>query len=356
MVRRATSSGPTGYLDAARAQRLGEADPGVRRRGDARRARLPRPTWSRNLDEAGSRCSASTPKAATASTSSTSSTGPRSTWPTSSRSSGWSRSRSRRSTGWSRRSCPSRTPRRGGAAHHFNMSLAELDDRREPVPRPRRRPRPGLEQDRLRVRRRASCATRPALVGDLRRRPSTPTSGSPSGSPTARNSWAPVWATYGDNNRSCMLRLPRNRPCVENRGVDSAANPYLAAAFLLAAGLEGVARAARSRRPRRGPHLRLVDAPAGTADRLPRTLLEAVDAFEADPLVAEVFPAQFVTEYAAMKRAEWDEFHAPGHRLGAGQVPAHVLGVRSRRCRALRCPFEEIHCCPGDSVTSDRSR
>ena len=54
-------------------------------------------------------------------------------------------------------------------------------------------------------------------------------------------SWAPVFPTYGDNNRSCMLRLPRNRPAVENRAVDSAANPYLAAAFLLAAGLEGVA-------------------------------------------------------------------------------------------------------------------
>ena len=38
-----------------------------------------------------------------------------------------------------------------------------------------------------------------------------------------------------------MLRLPRNRPAVENRAVDAAANPYLAAAFLLAAGLEGVA-------------------------------------------------------------------------------------------------------------------
>jgi hypothetical protein len=35
-------------------------------------------------------------------------------------------------------------------------------------------------------------------------------------------SWAPTYATYGDNNRSCLLRLPRNRPAVENRGVDSA--------------------------------------------------------------------------------------------------------------------------------------
>jgi glutamine synthetase len=124
------------------------------------------------------------------------------------------------------------------------------------------------------------------------------------------NSWAPVWATYGDNNRSCLLRLPRNRPCVEDRGVDSAANPYLTAAFLLAAGLEGV-------REQLDPGDPVEDltydwTPRDSANgRLPRTLLEAIDAFEADPLVADVFPAQFVAEYVAMKRAEWDEFH--GH-------------------------------------------
>ena len=52
-------------------------------------------------------------------------------------------------------------------------------------------------------------------------------------------SWAPVWATYGDNNRSCMLRLPANRPAIENRAVDMTANMYLAAAFTL---LDGVLR------------------------------------------------------------------------------------------------------------------
>ena len=125
------------------------------------------------------------------------------------------------------------------------------------------------------------------------------------------NSWAPVWATYGDNNRSCMLRLPRNRPCVEDRGVDTAANPYLAAAFLLAAGLEGV-------REQLDPGDPVDDltydwastgSAAAAGRRLPRTLLEAIDAFEADPLVASVFPAHFVAEYVGMKRAEWDEFH-----------------------------------------------
>ena len=122
------------------------------------------------------------------------------------------------------------------------------------------------------------------------------------------NSWAPVWATYGDNNRSCLLRLPRNRPCVEDRGVDTAANPYLASAFLLAAGLEGV-------REQLDPGDPVEDLTydwargSGASGRLPRTLLEAIDAFEADPLVASVFPAQFVAEYVGMKRAEWDEFH-----------------------------------------------
>ena len=53
-------------------------------------------------------------------------------------------------------------------------------------------------------------------------------------------SWAPIWAAYGINNRSCMLRFPGNRPALENRAVDSAANAYVTAAMMLAAGLEGI--------------------------------------------------------------------------------------------------------------------
>jgi len=121
-------------------------------------------------------------------------------------------------------------------------------------------------------------------------------------------SWAPVFAAYGDNNRSCMLRLPRNRPAVENRAVDSAANTYITAALMLAAGLEGV-------RQNLDPGEPIEDltydwgATSDSAVRLPRTLLEAIEAFEADPLVHETFPSQFVSAYSAMKRAEWDEYH-----------------------------------------------
>jgi glutamine synthetase len=128
--------------------------------------------------------------------------------------------------------------------------------------------------------------------------------------PDGSVTWAPIWAAYGDNNRSCMLRLPYNRPALENRGVDSAANTYLTSALMLAAGMEGIAKAL-------DPGLPVEEltydwakvAPSPQASRLPRTLIEAVDAFEEDPLVHEVFPAQFVEAYVEMKRDEWDSYH-----------------------------------------------
>jgi glutamine synthetase len=122
-------------------------------------------------------------------------------------------------------------------------------------------------------------------------------------------SWAPVWAAYGDNNRSCMLRLPRNRPAVENRGVDAAANTYLAAAFMLAAGLEGIRDSLDPGDPIDDMTYDWKAPPPGSA-RLPRNLLEAADAFEADELTYEVFSPQFVSAYTDMKRSEWDDYHA----------------------------------------------
>jgi glutamine synthetase len=120
-------------------------------------------------------------------------------------------------------------------------------------------------------------------------------------------SWAPTHAAYGDNNRSCMLRLPRNRPAIENRGVDSAANTYIAAAMMLAAGLEGV----RLGLDPGDPVEDLTYDWSRDTDvvRLPRTLLEAIEAFAEDPLVHDVFPAPFVEAYVDMKRAEWDDYH-----------------------------------------------
>ena len=147
-------------------------------------------------------------------------------------------------------------------------------------------------------------------------------------------SWAPVCAAYGDNNRSCMLRLPRNRPAVENRG-GRLRGQHLPRPprFMLAAGLEGIRRAARPGRADRGPDLRL-DRPASRRrrgrTRLPRNLLEAIDAFDADPLTAQVFPPQFVAAYVDMKHGEWDEYHAQVTDWERSQVPALLTTARDR--------------------------
>jgi glutamine synthetase len=52
--------------------------------------------------------------------------------------------------------------------------------------------------------------------------------------------WAPAYVTYGDNNRTAMVRIPYGR--LELRLPDGSCNPYLATAGIIAAGLDGVKR------------------------------------------------------------------------------------------------------------------
>ncbi|MFN8076490.1 MAG: hypothetical protein U0Q15_13885 [Kineosporiaceae bacterium] len=194
-----------------------------------------------------------------------------------------------------------------GSGHHYNMSLTDLDGT-------------NLMRDAADPRGRGWSATAYAFTAGIMRHAAalaavcTPTVNSYKRmTPRLADgsaSWAPVYSAYGYQNRSCMLRLPENRPAVEDRAVDSTANTYLAAAFLLAAGLEGVREGADPGTP---VDVALTDdrSPAGTNSvRLPRTLLEAVEAFAADPLAVEVFGAEFVADYVQAKTAEWDEFHA----------------------------------------------
>jgi glutamine synthetase len=53
------------------------------------------------------------------------------------------------------------------------------------------------------------------------------------------SSWAPVFVSYGFNNRTQMLRIPEAGR-IEDRTVDGSCNPYLAATAVLAAGLDGI--------------------------------------------------------------------------------------------------------------------
>jgi glutamine synthetase len=124
-------------------------------------------------------------------------------------------------------------------------------------------------------------------------------------------SWAPVLQTYGRNNRSAMLRIPMNRYCIENRAPDISCNPYLAAAFSLAAGMEGIEKDLDPGPALSGNLYDLVDVDNASADgaeirRLPLTLLDSLAAFAADPLVTQVFGKEFQQIYLNQKRKEWD--------------------------------------------------
>jgi glutamine synthetase len=124
-------------------------------------------------------------------------------------------------------------------------------------------------------------------------------------------SWAPVMRCYGRNNRSAMLRLPMNRFCIENRSPDISTNFYLTAAFSLAAGMEGMEKRMDPGAPWNENLYDLVEGRKTMTEpmpeRLPRTLVEALDAFQADPLVASSMGAEFRDIYVKQKLKEWDQ-------------------------------------------------
>lgn len=123
--------------------------------------------------------------------------------------------------------------------------------------------------------------------------------------------WAPVYISYGRNNRTHMLRVPMTSPRLELRAADSSCNPYLALAIVLAAGLDGIEKGLDP-----GDPINLNMYVQSQAELeplevqlLPRTLLEAVEAFDSDPLAHETFGKQLSTAFVDLKTAEWWAYH-----------------------------------------------
>ena len=115
---------------------------------------------------------------------------------------------------------------------------------------------------------------------------------------------APINLEWGPDNRTTGLRVPISTPearRIENRIVGMDANPYLALAASLACGYLGMKEALTPRPAVRGE--------AYDNDyALPRSLLEALDAFEAAPVLTEVIGPAFCSVYAALKRHEAESF------------------------------------------------
>jgi glutamine synthetase len=120
--------------------------------------------------------------------------------------------------------------------------------------------------------------------------------------------WAPAYITYGNNNRTCMVRVPYGR--LEMRLPDGSTNPYLATIGILAAGMDGVERKLDPGEPNNtnlyewSPE-QLRDAGIGV---LPQNLNESLDALEADKLLTGALGDDLAKEFLRLKRMEWVEY------------------------------------------------
>ncbi len=125
------------------------------------------------------------------------------------------------------------------------------------------------------------------------------------GNSLSGTTWAPAYIAHGPNNRTALVRTLSDR--FEWRLPDASANPYLATAALIAAGLDGID---RQLDPGAACTSDLFDStPAERGDRgitsLPSNLFEAVCALDADTVLQAALGDALCEQFIGAKRAEW---------------------------------------------------
>jgi glutamine synthetase len=126
---------------------------------------------------------------------------------------------------------------------------------------------------------------------------------------------APVYVSWARNNRSALIRVPRVSPGrpqstrVELRCPDPSANPYLAFAAMLAAGLDGIRRGLTPPAPAEEDlyHLDEAGLKARQLQTLPGSLGEALAELEQDAVVAGALGTHVYERFVEARRREWDE-------------------------------------------------
>ena len=127
---------------------------------------------------------------------------------------------------------------------------------------------------------------------------------------------APAYVCWGHNNSSALVRVPMYKPQkgqstrVEVRSPDSACNPYLAFALLLAAGLKGIEQGYELPDPAEDNVWLLTDAErrALGIHPLPSSLSDAIHAMSESELVAETLGEHVFDFFLRNKRAEWTDY------------------------------------------------
>jgi len=134
------------------------------------------------------------------------------------------------------------------------------------------------------------------------------------GTTTSGSTWSPVWISYGYNNRTQMLRIP-GPGRIEDRTIDGSCNPYLAAAAVLAAGLDGLANRTEAGEPN-SQNLYTIpydELKRRGLDTLPANLFEATQVLERCDVLREALGRgrgeDYVDYFIRVKRDEWARYH-----------------------------------------------
>ena len=122
--------------------------------------------------------------------------------------------------------------------------------------------------------------------------------------------WTPAFVTYGDNNRTQMLRCPAPGR-FEDRTISAAHNPYLAIAAYVAAGIDGIRNSIDPGEPNMGTNMYEADAQSllnSGVKILPQSLPEALEELRRDEVVQSGLGA-IAPEYLRLKEGEWRQYH-----------------------------------------------
>ena len=128
----------------------------------------------------------------------------------------------------------------------------------------------------------------------------------------------PTFATWGRKNRSALVRIPTHKPGkhdptrVELRNPDPTANPYLALAVTLAAGMRGVEDKLEMPAEYTAEHRSMSEAELiGLGfERLPRTMGEALERFRSSELMRDVLGDHIFDFLCKEKAREWQAFNS----------------------------------------------
>ena len=121
--------------------------------------------------------------------------------------------------------------------------------------------------------------------------------------------WTPAFISYGDNNRTQMIRTA-GPGHLEDRTMSSACNPYLSFAAYLTAGMDGIRRKLDPGEPFLGNlyELGMEEIRRRGVRLLPQSLAEALEELRQDELVQSSLGVIY-EEFAALKEGEWREYH-----------------------------------------------